>query len=312
VESIKYQEEALKIKIETGDKFGMAATYNNIGGIHEENGDLEKALFNYNRSLAIREEIGDQQGIAGSCGNIGGILIKKGNFPEALKILEKAYAIFHEIGDQQGIAGANNNLGNLYVKQTNISQSSLDRAVDYFTQGLKMANIVGSKEDIKTSYWGLSEAYDKKGNLEPANPLYWKKANEFYKKFIIYRDSLDNEENTRQTVQAQMNYEFEKKEAAQKIEQMKKDLVANEEKRKQNIITVSVIAGLIVVLVFAAFIWRSLSLTRKQKLMIQAQKELVEEKQKEILDSIHYARRIQQAILPKEAYITKQLDRLNK
>lgn len=37
-----------------------------------------------------------------------------------------------------------------------------------------------------------------------------------------------------------------------------------------------------------------------------------EEKQKEILDSIHYAKRIQQSLLPNEKYISKNLYRLNK
>jgi uncharacterized protein YlzI (FlbEa/FlbD family) len=44
--------------------------------------------------------------------------------------------------------------------------------------------------------------------------------------------------------------------------------------------------------------------------LIEQQKYLVEEKQKEILDSIHYARRIQTALLPTERYVDKTLTRL--
>jgi hypothetical protein len=46
--------------------------------------------------------------------------------------------------------------------------------------------------------------------------------------------------------------------------------------------------------------------------LIEKQKRFVEEKQKEILDSIYYARRIQNAILPTEKYIDKTLKRLMK
>ena len=49
-----------------------------------------------------------------------------------------------------------------------------------------------------------------------------------------------------------------------------------------------------------------------QKEEIQEQKNLVEEKQKEILDSIHYAKRIQSALLPREKFIEKTLDDLKK
>ena len=44
--------------------------------------------------------------------------------------------------------------------------------------------------------------------------------------------------------------------------------------------------------------------------LINEQKELLEEKQKEIFDSINYARRIQQAHMPTEKYVSKSIDRL--
>lgn len=56
--------------------------------------------------------------------------------------------------------------------------------------------------------------------------------------------------------------------------------------------------------------FRSLSVTRKQKQIIEHQKKFVEEKQKEILDSIYYARRIQKSLLPTEKYIEKNFIRL--
>ncbi len=45
---------------------------------------------------------------------------------------------------------------------------------------------------------------------------------------------------------------------------------------------------------------------------LRGQKQLIEEKQKEIIDSINYAKRIQKAILPNEKYISKNISRLNK
>ena len=46
--------------------------------------------------------------------------------------------------------------------------------------------------------------------------------------------------------------------------------------------------------------------------IISHQKQLVEEKQREILDSIHYAKRIQIALLPTEKYIKRTLKFLQK
>ena len=49
-----------------------------------------------------------------------------------------------------------------------------------------------------------------------------------------------------------------------------------------------------------------------QKKEVEQQKQLVEENQKEIIDSITYARRIQSSLLPSEKYIEKSLIRLKK
>jgi hypothetical protein len=51
---------------------------------------------------------------------------------------------------------------------------------------------------------------------------------------------------------------------------------------------------------------------RKYEATIKKQKEVVEEKQKEILDSIHYARRIQNSLLPTQSYIQRKLSELKK
>src|SRR5207249_451244 len=109
-------------------------------------------------------------------------------------------------------------------------------------------------------------------------------------------------------------YEFDKKEALAKAEQEKKDFINEEEKSKQKIFLGLTIFGLGLVVVVALYIFRSLQLNKKknriislQKEMVERQKHIVEEKQKEILDSIHYAKRIQTALLPSAKYIERNL-----
>jgi serine phosphatase RsbU (regulator of sigma subunit) len=127
-----------------------------------------------------------------------------------------------------------------------------------------------------------------------------------------------------------MTFDFEKKEAIAAAEH-KKELenqgaMAEEKSRKQKLVIAFVAAGLLLVLVFALYIFRSLRITHKQKNIIEEQKNiveqqkkvvehqkhLVEEHQKNIIDSITYAKRIQGALLPTENYIEKTLRRLKK
>jgi hypothetical protein len=55
---------------------------------------------------------------------------------------------------------------------------------------------------------------------------------------------------------------------------------------------------------------RCVKFMEMQKQLIGKQKKEVEEKQKEIIDSIRYARRIQHSLLPTEKYLDKQLNKL--
>lgn len=81
------------------------------------------------------------------------------------------------------------------------------------------------------------------------------------------------------------------------------------------------LAGLALVIVFAAFMYNRFKVTQKQKQIIEAkewetqeqnkiitqQKHIVEEKQKEILDSINYAKRIQYTLLAHNDFLKENI-----
>jgi serine phosphatase RsbU (regulator of sigma subunit) len=146
-----------------------------------------------------------------------------------------------------------------------------------------LAKEIKALDDIKRAEKTISEVYEKSNN--PAQAFI------HYKAYIIARDSILNAENTKKTVQSEMNFSFAKKQAEQKLEQQKKDAIT-----KAVIIAVSGI--LLLVLLFTIFLVKS---SRK----ISGQKSLLQEKNKEITDSITYAKRIQQAILPPDTQIKK-------
>ena len=78
-----------------------------------------------------------------------------------------------------------------------------------------------------------------------------------YKIFINYRDSLLNKENLKKTVQIQMQYEFDKKEALAKAGQEKKDALALKELQKQKLIKNFFIGAIGLVLVLFFFVYRT-------------------------------------------------------
>ena len=85
-----------------------------------------------------------------------------------------------------------------------------------------------------------------------------------------------------------------------------------QEKKRQNIILISVGVVLILMIIFSLLVVRAYQLKKRANKEITQQKRIIEEKQKEMLDSIYYARKIQRSLLPREAFVEKILNKLNK
>lgn len=139
---------------------------------------------------------------------------------------------------------------------------------------------------------------------------------------VSFAQLNNNEKNRKETLLHQTN-RFEKK-AIDATNSYNKDLekrviVEVEKNRTERVAIKFVVGGLILVLIFASYIFHSLRIVRKQKsiiekqkIQVEQQKQLMEIHQKEIIASITYAMRIQQSLLPTEKYIQRTLIRLNK
>jgi serine phosphatase RsbU (regulator of sigma subunit) len=330
-ESLKNHFASLKIKEEIGNKLGIADSYMNIGNVYDAESNYSEALNNFLAALKICEEMSDKRRIANCYNNIAGIYYSKGDYPPALKNYIVSLKISEEIEDKKGIANSYLGIGIVFKKQGNITEAFKN----YFAS-LKIREEIGEREGIASALGDIGEAYKDLKKYPEAEvsclnelkiskeigALYLtrsaclnlseiyaatgrhQKSLESFKAYIKARDSIFNNENTRKTVQEQMNYEFNKKEQAAKVEQEKKDTIVKEEKHRQNLIRNAFIAGFILVFAIALLVFRSYR--QKQKAnkqleekneLIKMQKHIVEEKHKEITDSINYAERIQRSFL---------------
>lgn len=296
-------EKSLKIHEEMNDKRGIGNALNNIASIYDKQGNSEKALLYLLEGLKNYEAIGHKRGIASSLNNIAGIYKDQKNTAKAFEYFSKSLKIREELGDKEGIAVCLNNLAIL-----KLSNGEIDEALTYSKRSVQMAKDIGYPMNIQHSANTLKKIFQKQNKF--------KEAFEMYELEIQMQDSINNQETQKALVKKQLQYDYEKKEAVadatHKNELKNQEIISEEKNRKQKLITSFVIGGLLLVLVFAGFVFRTLRITRKQKALIEHQKLLVEEHQKGIIDSITYAKRIQKALLPTEKYIEKNMNRLKK
>ena len=237
-EALKYYYAGLPIEKELGNKRGVANCYNNIGIIHREQRNYPEALKNAFTSLKIKEEIGDKKGIANTYSNIGSIYIALGNYPEGLKYFFEALKIREEIRDKFGTS-----LACIDIGTAKLEMHAAHEAKDWLQKGLQIAKEIESILHMQETYEGLAAADSALGNF--------KGAYENYKLSILYRDSIENTENTSKIVALQMNYDFSKKQDSLNVVQAKKDLAAQKELNKSKLIRNTFIVGTVIFLLFA-------------------------------------------------------------
>jgi serine phosphatase RsbU (regulator of sigma subunit)/Flp pilus assembly protein TadD len=328
---------ALRIDEALKNPDGIAGSYNNLGRIYDDSHNSQQALESYNKALDLYTSLKDTLKVATVLNNIAIIYDEQQKFSEAMQEFIKALNIYRKLGQKQGEAMAINNIGSIYY-YTN----KTDTAIAQFNQALKIYTELGNKQGMAMTLGNLADIVGSRGefdkaldyinkdvvlakeagslnDIEEAELLFYNayaakgeemKALEHYKTYIALRDSVYNKENTKKIIQSEMNYDFEKKQAAEKAEQDKKDAIQKEQAFKQQLIIYFISGILLLVFGFAIFAYRSY--LQKQKANMQLDEKnrkiegaytIIEEKNREITDSINYAKRIQNAMLPTKELI---------
>jgi tetratricopeptide (TPR) repeat protein len=100
------QEEALAIRRELGDRWGIAASLNNLADVAHDQRDYLAARALSEESLEIYRQVGERRGIADVLGRMGLMACDQGDHRSAQAPLKESLAIFLQLGDQRGIAEA--------------------------------------------------------------------------------------------------------------------------------------------------------------------------------------------------------------
>ena len=340
-QALEYYLKSLKIKEEIGDKKGLGNVYTNIGGVYSAESNNEKALEYYFKALKIKQEVGNKLGIGSCYNNIGNVYIDEHNYPKALEYVLKAVKIRTEINDKRGLASSYAVIGIIYKDQAKYAE-----AMEYYLKSVPILKQVGDIQFLGNCYAEIGKLYNKFSDYKRAltycdsalqmskrvkdismerrayqslaeifaDAKQYKEAYEYHVKYKALTDSIYNVENSKQLGDLKTKFEVEKKEAELKLKSEADEIVNAEEKKRQLFIIYSVGSLLVVVFVFSVFLFRRFKITQKQKHIIGLQKDevtrqkhIVEEHQKEIIDSITYAKRLQRAILPANAEINKYL-----
>jgi tetratricopeptide (TPR) repeat protein len=291
--ALDYFQKSLQLRKELGDRERIANVMINIGSVHQHSHHYDSALYYYQMAGQLIDVKIAPSLLANTYNNLGTLYNKKGELDTSLLYLRKALTIYEEF-DKSRMPVCLVNIADIYRLKGDLKNAAATGEESY-----ALALKVGRTADIATSADELRIIYSSAGNYE--------KALFYFEEFKKRQDSLVNDEAKQALTRAQMQYEYDKKTAINELRRKEKEAVAAEEQRKLGIIIYSVSIGLILLLVLSVYIIKGYREKKRQHLEISEQKKVLEEKQKEILDSIRYAKRIQNSFLPTEKYIAQKI-----
>jgi len=296
--ALDYMNRSLEIRTITKDTTGLISGYNGIGIVYRRMKDYEKATDYYANALTLSGLIKSDEYLAESFNNIGVIKVMQDSLDEALYFFSKAFKLHVTSNNQSGIAKCYANIAHVYS-----AQKKYKLAIVEATKSLEISKAMGRKNEISKINLKLSSIFRKSKNFEQAL--------RHYKKYIVYRDSVYSEKNMKEITQKEMQFEFDKKSMADSLARIDAERISEFAHQQEiNEQKTFIYAGgflLFVVIIFSLFVINRLKISNQQKEVIESQKVIVEEKNKEILDSITYAKRIQSAILPSLDLIKESL-----
>ncbi len=291
--ALDFYNKALKIVEGMGDKGILSTTMRNIGEIYERMDQDTEALEYFNKGLAISTEIGDVAGISQSLCLLGNFYMNDSNFVKAEELFEQYLSRSLELGDKNAIAAAYTNVGTVYMELKKPKD-----AIVSCRNGFRIAKDLGGLSLKEASCECLYKSFELQGKLDSA---YF-----YFKLFDAYRDSLLNNESSKALARHEIQYEFDKKFLSDSIANAQKkeidDLRYHNESRKQKLYTYMSLGAFVVTLILAIGIFTNFRLKQQSNRIIKKQKELVEEKNAEIMSSIRYAQRIQNALLTSDEH----------
>lgn len=316
----KYKQELGMLKSISNNKDDLAYSYAQIATVYGRLKNIKKAKENFDSASAIAESPTLKIIV---CNREGQMYRSNQRYREALIAFNESVELSKYV-DKSFLWGAYANIGDLYS-----AMNKFDSALFYTNKALNIAVEIKFDNNINGSYQILTDIYFKMGNFKKANEIRekckmffnsysilekenfyrmgakidsasgnWKAAFQNYQQYIFYQNKAKSDVLNKTMVKEKFQREYDKQKEIDRA-------VSTKEIERQKLVRNSFMLGFILILIIAVLVFRSLLQNRKAKAIIENQKHLVEEKNREILDSIEYALRIQTAILP-PAKIVKQ------
>jgi len=289
--SLLYLKKAYQIALRKKLEYEQIGILIDLGNNYKQVRNYTMALYYENRAIALATKISDQRTLSVSLSNKAATLLKMGKSLEAEDLLNQSILISKKIDFTNGTLESYITLSQIYFLRNDFEKSK------YFAYSvLAISKLTGGIDDEKNAYRSLYSIY-KKQNKNDSSLFY-------FEKYTHLKDSFINESKFKEIAVDEFKYQKQKEDEIKKLE---KELYIKE-LDKQKVIRTAITIASIILLVFLVIVFRNYREKQKANQEIQKQKQVIESKNKDILDSINYAKRIQYGMLAQDPLLKANLN----
>jgi serine phosphatase RsbU (regulator of sigma subunit) len=271
----------------------FSAVYNNIGIAYGNKGDWDMAFEYFTRATRYDEEQKFEKYFGNDYNNIGIVYIVREKFDSAKKYFSLSMRYRRAMNDMLGVGGSLNNLALLEKAKKNYPA-----ALALADSAFSIASSNGFKKLQVEVYDTYDQVYSQMGD--------YKKAYDYLNKKNYLNNQFEKEEYITKLQQLESNMALEQKQS----QLLEKDLeLSKAEQQKQKQLGIIVLGTILVgaLLLFLFSFFKNNKILKERNNIISIQKNLLEQKHKDITDSINYAQKIQSALIISEEKLNKNV-----
>ena len=269
-QALTYLRRSQRIANKRGDKGQLGAALIRIGELYQQKKQPDKSIEALKQGLPYMAKIHIDwivkiESLLAACYQ------QKEDDQQALTYAHRALARIQNSEDVGGIYSSYRPMIWLTLAQTHLHMGQLDSSLYYCNKSLPTVQFISRSgfldfpRDVTNV---LAQVYAKKGN--------YAKAYEYQSQYIIYKDSLNNEEVIRKTTALRFNDQMAQQRSRIALLIKDKQLQA-EEARRQRLLLFASIAVLVLIVGLAVVLYRNNRSKQKANALLQAQRDQLDQ-----------------------------------
>ncbi len=281
--SLTFYYKAAKLAKGYKDKYQLAGIYIDMATAYSNLNKNDSAISYLDLALKLSAKHNDDFHFTIALNNKADYYLKKKNYQQALVLSKEAEKLNLKDNRRLALCEVYSSMSNAYYHL-----NELDSSLKYARKGYSIGLETEQSKMVRECTKVLSYIFEARKNSDSAL--------KYYKLYTVFNDTLKQESQLRGI--AQKEFMFEKKN--QEDLRANEKLIADTKLEKQKQINLIVIIASILLAIF--LLVGIVNYRQKQKVnaVVLSQKKLLEEKNKEVADSINYASRIQKSIMLNE------------